>query len=147
VCTGQSGARSDQGASLGLNQQGPAINHWTIRAERRTVRCANQPTASGDVGLGPMVTWSIGQSGAIHRTVQYQPIRGFAIIALCRVSGVHRIVQCTHGQKATKALQMELQWLQGPWAIKRPPRRMEQHTKHPLNILQHREIATMLLLC
>jgi hypothetical protein len=34
-----------------------------------------------------------------------------------------------------------------PGAIKGPPRHMEQYTKHPLNILKHRDIATTLRLC
>jgi hypothetical protein len=32
-------------------------------------------------------------------------------------------------------------------AIKGTPRRMEQYTNHPLNILQHQEIAPTPLLC
>jgi hypothetical protein len=49
---------------------------------------------------------------------------------------VHRTVRCSHGQKATMAFQMELQLLLAALGYKRDPRRMQQYTKHLLNILR-----------
>jgi hypothetical protein len=34
----------------------------------------------------------------------------------CSLSGVYRTVRCTRGQKATRASQIELQWLLGAWS-------------------------------
>jgi hypothetical protein len=80
---------------------------------------SQQPMASGHIGLGPTVEWRTGQSGAPHRTVRCpqnrnstnQRILCRAQRAHCSLSGVHRTVRCTRGQKANRAFQMELQRL------------------------------------
>jgi hypothetical protein len=41
------------------------------------------------------------------------------------LSGVHWIVRCAHGQKATRAFQMKNKQLSWPLGYKRTPRRME----------------------
>jgi hypothetical protein len=70
------------------------------------------PTASCHVGWGPTVKWRTGQSGAPqNQKLANQGILYRAHRAYHSLSGVHRIVWCTRGQKATGAFQMELQRL------------------------------------
>jgi hypothetical protein len=80
---------------------------------------SQQPTASGHVGLGPTVKWRTGQSGAPHRTVRCPQNRKAANQEILCPRPAHALftVRCTHGQKASRAFQMELQWLLGPLGL------------------------------
>jgi hypothetical protein len=72
------------------------------------------PMASCHVDRGPTVKWSTGRSGVPqNRTSQSRE----SVPTHCSLSGVHRIVRCTRGQKATRAFQMELQQLLGPLGL------------------------------
>jgi hypothetical protein len=79
------------------------------------------PTASCHVDRGPTVKWSTGQSGArtgrsgAPRTETSQSRD--SVPTHCSLSGVHRTVRWTRGQKATRAFQMELQQLLGPLGL------------------------------
>jgi hypothetical protein len=46
MCTGQPGARSANSSLSGFSLATSAINHRTVRARRRTVRCSSRATAT-----------------------------------------------------------------------------------------------------
>jgi hypothetical protein len=99
-----------------------------------------QPTASCHVGRGLMVNRSTGQSGALR--TENQSITRIASVALFTVwcapdSPVHPRRESNQGlpigaPMAPRSLR----------AIKGTPRCMELNTKHPLNIIQHRDFAS-----
>jgi hypothetical protein len=77
-----------------------------------------------------------------HRTVRCSTSVVAATVGFAIKGRKSRLftVRCAHGQKATMAFQMELQMAPSYLrAIKGTPRRMEQYTKHLLNILRRRD--------
>ena len=120
-----------------------AIIHQTIHAERRTVRCASQPTTSCHISQGAIVTWSTGQSGATHWTVRCPPEQETSqprdsLLVHCWMSGVHQTEGNQNLPNGAPTTPRSL------GAIKGTPRSMEHYTKHPFNILRHRETAITL---
>jgi hypothetical protein len=108
--------------------------------------------ASCHVGLGPTVKWRTRQSGAPYRTVQCpteqessklgdspsRPARALFSVRCVPDNPVHPWTEGNQGLSngaptAPRSL----------GAIKGTPRRMELYTKHPLNILQRLDFASM----
>jgi hypothetical protein len=102
--------------------------------------------SAGDTWTSPMVEWS-------HRTVMCATrLSGVPRGSMAATVGftrkgrksctihclvMHRTVRCAHGQKATMAFQNGAPTAPSfLGAIKGTPRRMEQDTKPPLNILR-----------
>jgi hypothetical protein len=96
-----------------------AINHRTVRARRRTVRCPSHATATCHIDKsqrsygapdGPMP--HTGRSSAPQkRKPADQGILCRVLCSYCPMFGVHRTVRCTYEQKARIVYQMELQRL------------------------------------
>jgi hypothetical protein len=117
-----------------------AIIHWTIRAERRTVRCASRQWLASTTAEGQ---WS---SGALDSPVPQN--RKTTNHAILYPRTVHYPV-CTGQSGAPADRSNQSLPNEAPTAprslgdIKGTTRRMEQHTKHALNILQCRDFAIM----
>jgi hypothetical protein len=100
--------------------------------------------ASGHVGRGPTITWCTGRSGA-PRTGNQQ-IRDFVVVALftVRCAPDSLVYPQTEGNQCLPNGATTAPRSLG--AIEGTHRHMELYTKHPLNILQHRDTTTTLLL-
>jgi hypothetical protein len=132
-----------------------AIIHWTVWCASRVPNQRSTAGSAGATWAWSTVTWS-------HRTVRcaiglfdvpWGPEAttvGFAKQGISlNKEGNHALftVQRVHGQKANQSLPNGAPTAHGSlWTIKGTPKHMEHHTKHPLNILRHRDTATTLLL-
>jgi hypothetical protein len=104
---------------------------------RRTVRCSNRATTSYHVGLEPTVTWRTGWCAAPQKR---KPTNQWFFAA----SSAHTI-HCPVRQrtKGNNGLPNGAPTTPSSLrAIKGIPRRMEQYTKPPLNILQRLDSAS-----
>jgi hypothetical protein len=116
VCTEQPGARSANLSLSGFSLATSAINHRTVRARRRTVRCSSRVATSTSAN-GHMVHRTVQcptSDGLVPHRKGKQPIRGFSA-AFCahtiHYPVHHQTVRCTDEQKARIAYQMEFQRL------------------------------------
>jgi hypothetical protein len=150
LCTGQSGARSVELITLGFSMATSAINHRTVRARRRAVRCSSQAMATCHVdkhqrsngapdGPVPHTGWS---GAPQKRKSANQGILCRVLCMYCSLSGaptdspVHRR---TEGKNCLPNGALTATSCLG--AIKGTPGRIEQYTKPPLNILRHLDSA------
>jgi hypothetical protein len=135
----------DQLSALGVFSLRRLKIHRTFHARRQTVWCISHATASCHVDLEPTVIWHTGQSGAPHRTVRCltEAETNQSGDSLPRPMHVLFTVQCApnspvrHRTEGNQGLPNGATTTPSSLgAIKGIPRRMEQHTKPPLNILQ-----------
>jgi hypothetical protein len=119
-----------------------AIIHRTVRSRCQTVRCASRQRLAATPARGQQSCGA--PDSSMPPRSRNQPIRGFS--AAPSTCTVHCLV-CT-GQSGAFADRRGLPdgsptAPSSLGAIKGTPRRMEQYTKHPLNILQRRDFANM----
>jgi hypothetical protein len=115
-----------------------AIIHQTVRARHRTVRCTSRATAICHVDQEPTVIWRTGPSNAPHRTI-WCPIEKET-----NQSGdslPRPVLQRTEGKNCLPNGAPTAPSCLG--AIKGSPRRIEQYTKPPLNILRCLDYISM----
>jgi hypothetical protein len=145
----------------GIRWGAAAIIHQTVRCAPDCPMCQPRawPTASHAI-IDYHVCRANGHYVASdclvrHRTVQCimepmavsdQLCKERKEIAHCSLSGVHWTVSCAIDRRHPGPSKWRTNISLGPWGYKRPPRRMEQLPNHSLNILQHRDPATTLLL-
>jgi hypothetical protein len=127
--------------------------HWTVRCTTRQTGCSREFQATSaiihrtvrrSVSRGPTVTWSTGQSSAPLEQETSQSRDSLPLH--CSLSGVQQTVQCAsdspvHPQtEGNQSLPIGAPTTpRSLGAIKGTPRHMEHYTKHPLNILRHRD--------
>jgi hypothetical protein len=143
VCTGQSGAQSGQTRYSRVFQPMSAKNHRTVHARRRTVRCTSCATASGHAGAGQR------SHGAPDSPVPLEAETSQSGDSLPRPVHVLFTIRCTPDSPERPQTEGNNGLPNGApttpsclGAIKGTPRRMEQYTKPPLNILRHLDSAS-----
>ena len=92
-------------------------SHRTARCGNHTPSQRSSTQSAQDTSLWPMVA----PDYPVCEVINSRLCHGRKAIVYHAVSGMHRTVWCTRGQKATRALQMELQLLLDPLGLKRTP--------------------------
>jgi hypothetical protein len=116
----------------------------TVCARHRTVRCTSRATTTYHVDQGPTIIWHTRPSGAPqNRKSPNQAILCCILCTYCSLSGGapdYPVRQRTEGKNCLPNGAPTAPSYLG--AIKGTPRRMEQHTKPPLNILRRLDSAS-----
>jgi hypothetical protein len=118
-------------SALGVFLATSAINHRTVRARRRTVRCSSRATTICHVDERQRSHGA--PDGPVPHKKGNQPIRGFSA-AFCAHTFHCPVHRRTEGKSCLPNGVPTAPSCLG--AIKETPRRMEQYTKPPLNILR-----------